>query len=81
MLDARASRAPRTSCSKQQANIATFIGVVNFKRMFGDPQVNEAIRVTAIFVLIAVPTELALGFLLALLFNQHSSAGRCCARS
>ena len=39
--------------------------------MFGDPQVREAVRVTAIFVLVAVPLELALGFLLALLFNRH----------
>jgi multiple sugar transport system permease protein len=52
-------------------NIATFIGLDNFKRMFGDPQVGEAVRVTLLFVLIAVPLELALGFLLAILFNQH----------
>ena len=39
--------------------------------MFGDPQVKEAVVVTATFVLMAVPTELALGFLLALLFNRH----------
>jgi multiple sugar transport system permease protein len=56
---------------KQQVNIATFIGLDNFKRLFGDPQVGEAIRVTLLFVLIAVPLELALGFLLAVLFNQH----------
>src|SRR4029079_5308438 len=29
------------------------------------------VRVTALFVLMAVPTELILGFLLALLFNRH----------
>ena len=56
---------------KQQTNIATFIGIDNFRRMFGDPQVKEAVVVTATFVLMAVPTELALGFLLALLFNRH----------
>jgi multiple sugar transport system permease protein len=56
---------------KEQVNIATFIGLDNFRRMFGDPQVAEAIRVTLLFVLIAVPLELALGFLLAILFNQH----------
>jgi len=56
---------------KEQVNIATFIGLDNFKRLFSDPQVAEAIRVTLLFVLIAVPVELALGFLLAVLFNQH----------
>ena len=64
---------PRTKnvVIKQQVNIATFIGLDNFKRLLSDPQVAEAIRVTALFVLIAVPVELALGFLLAVLFNQH----------
>ncbi|WP_206530082.1 carbohydrate ABC transporter permease [Nordella sp. HKS 07] len=64
---------PRTKnvVIKDQVNIATFIGIDNFKRMFSDPQVGEAIRVTLLFVLIAVPLELALGFLLAVLFNQH----------
>jgi multiple sugar transport system permease protein len=64
---------PRTKnvVIKQQVNIATFIGLDNFKRLLSDPQVAEAIRVTALFVLIAVPVELALGFLLAILFNQH----------
>jgi multiple sugar transport system permease protein len=64
---------PRTKnvVIKEQVNIATFIGLDNFKRMFGDPQVGEAVRVTLLFVLIAVPLELALGFLLAILFNQH----------
>jgi len=64
---------PRTKnvVIKQQVNIATFIGLDNFKRLFTDPQVADAIRVTLLFVLIAVPVELALGFLLAILFNQH----------
>jgi multiple sugar transport system permease protein len=64
---------PRTKnvVHKQQVNIATFIGLDNFKRMFRDPQVAEAVRVTLVFVLVAVPLELALGFLLATLFNQH----------
>jgi multiple sugar transport system permease protein len=64
---------PRTKniVNKQQVNIATFIGLDNFKRMFRDPQVAEAVRVTLVFVLVAVPLELALGFLLATLFNQH----------
>jgi multiple sugar transport system permease protein len=64
---------PRTKnvVNKQQVNIATFIGADNFKRMFRDPQVGEAVRVSLVFVFVAVPIELALGFLLATLFNQH----------
>ncbi|HTN95936.1 MAG TPA: sugar ABC transporter permease, partial [Nordella sp.] len=56
---------------KEQINTATFIGLDNFKRMLTDTQVHEAVRVTLTFVLIAVPLELVLGFLLAVLFNQH----------
>jgi multiple sugar transport system permease protein len=70
-LDENGNPRTKTVVKKQQVNIATFIGIDNFKRMFGDPQVVEAIRVTLLFVLIAVPVELALGFLLAVLFNQH----------
>lgn len=64
---------PRTKnvVIKQQVNTATFIGLDNFKRLITDSQVHEAVRVTLMFVLIAVPVELALGFLLAVLFNQH----------
>jgi len=64
---------PRTKnvVIKHQVNTATFTGLYNFKRLFGDPQVAEAIRVTLMFVLIAVPLELVFGFLLAVLFNQH----------
>lgn len=64
---------PRTKnvVIKEQVNTATFIGLDNFKRMLTDTQVHEAVRVTLTFVLVAVPLELALGFLLAALFNQH----------
>ena len=64
---------PRTKniVNKQQVNTATFTGLDNFRRLLGDPQVGEAVRVTLTFVLVAVPLELALGFLLAVLFNQH----------
>jgi multiple sugar transport system permease protein len=71
VLDENGQPRTKTVVKKQQVNISTFIGIDNFKRMFGDPQVAEAIRVTLLFVLIAVPLELALGFLLAVLFNQH----------
>ncbi|MEM7023234.1 MAG: sugar ABC transporter permease [Pseudomonadota bacterium] len=60
----------RNVVHKNQTTTSTFIGLFNFKRLFDDPQVVTAIRVTTIFVLVAVPTQLALGLLLALLFNQ-----------
>ena len=71
VLDDQGQPRTKTVVIKNQVNIATFIGLDNFKRLFSDPQVGEAIRVTLLFVLIAVPLELALGFLLAVLFNQH----------
>jgi multiple sugar transport system permease protein len=63
---------PRTKnvVQKTQTNTSTFVGLENFRRMPGDPQLWEAVKVTAWFVLVAVPTQLVLGFLLALLFNR-----------
>jgi len=71
MLDDSGQPRTKNVVIKDQVNSATFIGLDNFKRLFGDPQVKEAIRVTLLFVLIAVPLELVFGFLLAVLFNQH----------
>jgi multiple sugar transport system permease protein len=71
VLDAKGVPRTKNVVQKNQVNTATFIGLQNFKRLFGDPQVKEAVRVTAIFVLVAVPLELALGLMLALLFNRH----------
>ena len=56
---------------RDQVTTATFVGWFNFERLFNDPQVATAIWVTAVFVLVAVPVQLALGMLLALLFNQQ----------
>jgi multiple sugar transport system permease protein len=71
VLDSRGNPRTKNVVLKQQTNVATFIGAQNFTRLFSDPQVKEAVRVTATFVLVAVPLELALGFLLAVLFNRH----------
>ena len=71
VLDEQGQPRTKNVVNKQQVNTATFIGLANFTRLFGDPQVKEAVRVTLSFVLIAVPLELILGFLLAVLFNQH----------
>jgi multiple sugar transport system permease protein len=60
----------RTVMNREQTDDWVFVGGFNFKRLFEDPQVASAVRVTAIFVLVAVPTQLALGFALAMLFNR-----------
>ena len=54
---------PRTRniVHKNQVTTSEFVGSFNFERLFHDPQVATAIWVTAVFVLIAVPAELALG--------------------
>src|SRR3954447_17724832 len=70
VLDEQGQPRTKNVVNKQQVNTATFIGLNNFKRIFGDPQVKEAVRVTLTFVLVAVPVELVFGFLLAVLFNQ-----------
>jgi multiple sugar transport system permease protein len=64
---------PRTRNVVQRNEISTWtsVGLDNFRRLLVDPQVREAIFVTLVFVLIAVPVQLILGFLLALLFNQN----------
>jgi multiple sugar transport system permease protein len=56
---------------RENVSVASFVGAQNFLRLFADPQVREAVRVTATFVFVAVPLELALGFMLALLFNRY----------
>jgi multiple sugar transport system permease protein len=56
---------------RNQVTTSTFVGWFNFERLFSDPQVATAVWVTTVFVLVAVPTQLALGMLLALLFNQQ----------
>jgi multiple sugar transport system permease protein len=71
VLDAKGNPKTKNVVHKQEVNVSTYIGATNFTRLFGDPQVKEAVRVTATFVLVAVPLELVLGFLLALLFNRH----------
>lgn len=44
----------------------TFVGSANYNRIFSEPRYSGAIRTTALFVLLAVSIELAIGFLLAL---------------
>ena len=70
----------RTVVHKEQRTITEFRGLENFKRMFRDSQVATAVRVTVVFILSSVSIELALGFLLAILFNRHL-AGRATMRA
>lgn len=71
VLDAQGQPRMRNVVQREQVTTWSWIGAANFQRLLTDPQVREAIRVTLVFVLVAVPLQLALGFLLALLFNQQ----------
>ncbi len=63
---------PKTKLQVKRLNVTTytFQGLANYVRAFHDGQVGSAVRVSAIFVLVAVPTQITLGILLALLFNR-----------
>jgi multiple sugar transport system permease protein len=70
VLDAKGQPRTKNVVLREQVSNWDWIGASNFRRLLTDPQVREAVRVTLVFVLVAVPLQLALGFLLALLFNQ-----------
>jgi multiple sugar transport system permease protein len=59
----------RTNVIRELQTTFTWSGLANFARAFGDEEVKSAVRVTAIFVAVAVSLELGLGLLLAWLFN------------
>jgi multiple sugar transport system permease protein len=69
----RADGTPRTRMVTEQETVETWtwVGLDNFGRIFRDPQVGEAARVTFIFVVVAVAVEMLLGLLLAFLFNRN----------
>lgn len=48
---------------------ADSVGLANFRTVFSDPAFGRAVRTTALFVVLAVGSELALGFALALLLR------------
>src|SRR6476659_9572677 len=70
VLDDQGQARTKNVVKKVEVTSSTFVGGFNFERLISDPQVREAVRVTATFVLIAVPTELIFGLALALLFNR-----------
>lgn len=71
VLDSQGRPRMKNVVIKEPVTTSTFVGLDNFARLLKDPQVREAVRVTLVFVLVAVPLQLTLGFLLALLFNRH----------
>jgi multiple sugar transport system permease protein len=48
-----------------------FVGLRNYERMLEDPLFWQSLRVTALYTLLYVPTELAGGLALAVLMNQR----------
>ncbi len=47
---------------RENVTTSTFIGFGNFRRLLGDPLVADAVRVTLVFLLLAEPEEVVLGF-------------------
>ena len=61
----------RTEVVRETVNTWEFVGLTNFARIFRDPVLHEAIKVTAIFVGVGVTIQMTLGLALALLFNRN----------
>jgi multiple sugar transport system permease protein len=70
VLDSKGQPRTKNVVVKNSVTTTEFVGLANFKRLFTDPQLAESVKVTLVFVLVAVPIELVLGFALALLFNR-----------
>ena len=51
-----------------------FVGLDNFRTLMGDPKVALALRNTAVFVVMSVPTHLLVALFLALLLNRAGRA-------
>jgi multiple sugar transport system permease protein len=61
----------RTEVVRETVSSWEFVGLANFGRIFKDPVLHEAIKVTAIFVGVGVAIQMTLGLALALLFNRN----------
>jgi multiple sugar transport system permease protein len=70
VLNAKGEPRTKNVVIRNSVTTTEYVGWSNFTRLFFDPQVREAIQVTSVFVFIAVPIELCLGFMIALLFNR-----------
>jgi multiple sugar transport system permease protein len=71
VLKADGTARTKTEVKRETVTKWEWVGLTNFARVFHDPQVGEAVRVTAIFVVVAVSLEMLLGLLLAFLFNRQ----------
>lgn len=74
VLNTRGEPRLRTVVERQNIRTWTFQGVDNFTRIFRDDQAKSAVRVTTIFVFVAVTIQLVLGMGLAVLFNRKLPA-------
>jgi multiple sugar transport system permease protein len=70
VLNARGEPRTRTVTNRTEVSEWTWVGITNFTRVFNDGQVASAVRVTAIFVVVAVTVQIVLGMALAVLFNR-----------
>ena len=57
VLDAKGNPRTKIKINREKVSTWTNIGLTNFKRLIDDPQVHSAIKVTSIFVLVAVPSQ------------------------
>ena len=74
VLNTRGEPRLRTVVERENIRDWTFQGFSNFARIFRDDQAKSAVRVTTIFVLVAVTVQLVLGMALAVLFNRKLPA-------
>ena len=74
VLNTRGQPRMRTVIERENITDWSFQGLTNFARVFRDDQTRSAVRVTTIFVLVAVTVQLGLGLSLAVLFNRKLPA-------
>ena len=70
MVSANGQPETRIQVTRQNVTTYKYNGFGNYVRLFHDSNVTAAIGVTFIFVIIAVPGEIILGLILAVLFNR-----------
>lgn len=51
-----------------------FIGIANYRRLFGDPRFWNSLRVTAMYVIYNIPIQTVIGLGIALLMNQMKNS-------
>jgi multiple sugar transport system permease protein len=61
----------RTVVHRELKTTYSWIGFDNFARAFRDAELKDSVRVTVIYVVAVVASEIALGLLLAFLFNRR----------